>query len=655
MTLRLGIDVGGTFTDAIAVGDHGVVAAKVLSTPGNQAAGVKEAIREVLEAIDRGAKDVRTVTHGTTVATNALLDRKGARTALIATEGFSDLLVLGRQARPHLYDLTRHPTPPVIPTELSFEVNERQSSNGVLRPLDRRSLRKVIADIDSADVESVAICLLFSFADPVHEELVAAAVSDSLPDAFVVTSHEIAPEFREYERAVTTAVDAYLGPITRRYLGRLDSDREELGLPEPEIMQSNGGVCSVADASRHAARLILSGPVGGVAGAGALAQLLDIGDVVTLDMGGTSTDVGVIRDGKIGRSPGLSIDGLPIRLPSIDVHTVGAGGGSIAWIDSGGALRVGPISAGARPGPACYGRGGTEPTVTDANLILGYLSEAQPLGDLRLDWKAAFRALTELEAGFDSVEALAEGIVAVANAEMARAIRVVTVEKGLDPGEFHLLAFGGAGPLHASALAEELQLAGVIVPATPGVLSALGLTLGERRFEIAQSMIRPLQSLLEPELQDAFDDLRARSLKDWSTVETYCDLRYRGQSFELEIPYSGREPLAALETRFHHEHELAYGYSSPSSAVELVALRVAMRQPRESVDLNKTGTWFSDLGRREIRWHGEKVEAPVVSGIGFGELDGPAVIDLSNSTCIVPPDWVARQVGSLALTLEPKP
>jgi N-methylhydantoinase A len=263
--------------------------------------------------------------------------------------------------------------------------------------------------------------------------------------------------------------------------------------------------------------------------------------------------------------------------------------------------------------------------------------------------------LAELEAGFDSVEALAEGIVAVANAEMARAIRVVTVEKGLDPGEFHLLAFGGAGPLHASALAEELQLAGVIVPATPGVLSALGLTLGERRFEIAQSMIRPLQSLLEPELQDAFDDLRARSLKDWSTVETYCDLRYRGQSFELEIPYSGLEPLAALETRFHHEHELAYGYSSPSSAVELVALRVAMRQPRESVDLNKTGTWFSDLGRREIRWHGEKVEAPVVSGIGFGELDGPAVIDLSNSTCIVPPDWVARQVGSLALTLEPKP
>jgi N-methylhydantoinase A len=648
----VGIDVGGTFTDAIVLSARGYASAKVPSTPEDQSVGVIEAVGALLAASAGEADGVASIMHGTTIATNALLERKGARTAFVTTAGFRDLLVLARQTRPHLYDLARRPPEPVAPPELAFEVDERQSAGGVLKPLTRESVAAVVEQLRSADVEAVAVCLLFAYADSSPEQEVAAALRTALPDAVVVASHELVPEFREYERAVTTSVDAYLGPTTSRYLRKLGAACASTALPEPEIMQSSGGVASLADASAHAARLILSGPAGGIVGARAVAEALGLTDVVTLDMGGTSTDVGVIRDGSIGRSPGLVVGGLPIRLPSIDIHTVGAGGGSIAWLDSGGALRVGPESAGATPGPACYGRGGIEPTVTDADLVLGYLDESQPLSGLSLDRGAALSALGRLDAGFDSPDALAEGIFAVANAEMGRAIRVVTIEKGLDARDYHLLAFGGAGPLHAVALADELDMRGVIVPAAPGVLSALGLALSDRRFDMARSVLRSLGEFDEHDLRATIEALARQSPRPPDLVEVYCDLRYLGQSFELEVPYEVGESLAHLERRFHEAHEVAYGFTQPASGVELVSVRVAARELREPVDLDHASPAGLDRGRRPVVWRGERTNAQVFAGVGVGRLRGPAIVDLGNATCLVPPGWTATQVRSIGLVIE---
>ena len=463
----LGVDVGGTFTDAVLVADGAVTTAKV-PTATRQEESVLAAARAV------GADRVDRFAHGTTAATNALLERRGARTAFVTTAGFEHLLHVRRQNRPHLYRLCDDHPEPLVPLDRSFGVRERIGPEGVLEPLDLASL----PDVD-ADVEAIAVCLLFAFRDSSHERAVADELRRRLPGVRVVASHEVAPEFREYERASTTAVDAYLGPVVSRYLTALGERALAAGLPAPLVMRSSGGVATIEEAAAHPAWALVSGPAAGVVGAARAAQLAGVENAISLDMGGTSTDVCLIADGEAARSTERAVAGLPIRLPTIDLHTVGAGGGSIAWVDEGGALRVGPRSAGADPGPACYGRGGTEPTVTDANLLLGRLPE-RISGGVELDREAAERALGDLDPA---------DVVAVVNAEMLRALRVVSVERGHDPREFALIAFGGAGPLHACALADELGIETVLVPEVRG-RAVRSRARGERRAERRGALLR---------------------------------------------------------------------------------------------------------------------------------------------------------------------
>jgi N-methylhydantoinase A len=524
----LGIDVGGTFTDAVLVAEGQVTTAKVPTL-----ARQEESVVAAAAAV--GAAGVERFTHGTTIATNALLERRGARTALVATNGFEHVLHLRRQTRAHLYRPCAEHPPPLVPLERCVGVEGRISREGELVPLD-------LASLPELDAEAIAVCLLFAFRDPSHERTVADELRRRHPHAHVVASHEVAPEFREYERASTTVVDAYLGPVLSKYLLALSAACRADGLPDPLVMRSSGGVATLEEAAGHAAFALLSGPAAGVVGAARIAALAGFPDALAFDMGGTSTDVCAIVEGVARREHERDVGGFPVRLPTLAVHTVGAGGGSIVWRDSGGALRVGPESAGAEPGPACYGRGGERPTVTDANLLLERLPRVLP-GGIELDADAARRALGELDPG---------AVLEVVNAEMVRALRVVSVEQGLDPRDFALVAFGGAGPLHACALAEELGIATVLVPAAAGVLSALGLVAADERRDAVRSFVAPLEE--------------AGELPD----EGEADLRYAGQSFELTVPLGD-----GVAERFHEAHAHRYGYADRGRALELVAVRTA--------------------------------------------------------------------------------
>ena len=567
----LGIDVGGTFTDAVLLGDGGLRSAKVPT-----AAAQEESVVAAAGAV--GAASVERFSHGTTIATNALLERKGATTAFVATEGFEHLLHLRRQTRAHLYRLCGELPAPLVPLERCHGVRERIGPGGVLVPLELGSL----PDLNGA--EAVAVCLLFSFRDPSHERAVADELRQRLPGVHVVASHEVAPEFREYERASTTAADAYLGPVCARYFRSLAARCLEAGLPEPLVMRSSGGVATVEEAAEHAALVLVSGPAGGVVGAARVAAEAEISNAISFDMGGTSTDVCLVSGGHAERTLERSVGGLPIRLPMVDIHTVGAGGGSIVWRDAGGAVRVGPESAGANPGPACYGRGGERPTVTDANLLLGRLPE-RLAGGVELDRDSAERAM----AGFDPAD-----VVEVVNAEMLRALRVVSVERGYDPRDFALVAFGGAGPLHACALAEELAISTVLVPAAAGVLSALGLVASEERRDHVRSYVCPLEDASE------------------LPAEGEADLRYRGQSFELTVALGD-----GLAERFHRAHEERYGYADPGRPVELVAVRWAEMTPAPELPV------------------GDGPAGPSL------RLSGPALLELDGASCWIPRGWVA--------------
>jgi len=534
----LGIDVGGTFTDAVLVADGQVRTAKVPT-----AARQEESV--VAVAVALGVEDVERFTHGTTIATNALLERRGARTAFVTTAGFEHVLHLRRQTRAHLYRPCAEHTPPLVPLERCVGVRGRIGPAGELAPLELDSLPEL-------DADAIAICLLFSFRDTEHEEALVAEIRSRCPSAHVVASHEVAPEFREYERASTTVVDAYLGPVLAGYLGALAAGCRDAGLPEPLVMRSSGGVTTLEEGAAHAAFALLSGPAAGVVGAARIAALSGYANALSFDMGGTSTDVCAIVEGVARREHEREIGGFPVRLPTLAVHTVGAGGGSIVWLDEGGAIRVGPESAGAKPGPACYGHGGERATVTDANLLLGRLPMALP-GGIELDADAASRALGELDP---------EAVIDVVNAEMVRALRVVSVEQGLDPRDFALVAFGGAGPLHACALADELGMATVLVPAAAGVLSALGLVAADERRDFVRSYVAPLEA--------------ARELPD----DGEADIRYTGQSFELTVPLGPR-----LAERFHEAHEHRYGYADRDRALELVAVRTVETRPAPPVHI----------------------------------------------------------------------
>jgi len=575
----LGVDVGGTFTDAVLLDEGRLTTVKVPTAPRQE-----ESVLAAARAL--GADEIERFSHGTTIATNALLERKGARTAFISTEGFEHLLHLRRQNRAHLYRLCVDHPEPLVPLERCHGVRERMGPDGLLAPLDLATLPDL-----GLDVEAVAVCLLFAFRDPAHERAVADELRRRLPGMHVVASHEIAPEFREYERAATTAADAYLGPLVGRYLRGLGDACRDAGLPGPLVMRSSGGVATIAEAAEHAALILVSGPAAGAVGAADLARLSGIENAISFDMGGTSTDVCLVSGGRVERTSERAVAGLPVRLPMVDVHTVGAGGGSIVWRDHGGALRVGPESAGAEPGPACYGRGGERATVTDANLLLGRLP-GRLAGGFELDGDAAERALAGLDPA-DVIEAV--------NAEMLRALRVVSVERGYDPREFALVAFGGAGPLHACALAEELEIGTVLVPAAAGVLSALGLVVSDERRDSVRSYLCPLAE--------------AGPLPE----EGEADLRYRGQSFELTV-----ELGPDLQERFHRAHEARYGYADREREIELVAIRTAEVRPGPALALEP----------------GEPLE-----------LAGPAVLELDGATCWIPPGWVGVRDGNSTLRL----
>jgi N-methylhydantoinase A len=560
----LGIDVGGTFTDAVLVDDGEVRTVKVPTAPCQE-----ESV--VAAAAELGMDDVDRFTHGTTIATNALLERRGARTAFVTTAGFEHLLHLRRQTRAHLYRQCAEHAPPLVPLERCHGVGGRMGPAGELAPLELDSL-------DELDAEAVAICLLFAFRNTEHERAVAAEVRRRHPFAHVVASHEVAPEFREYERASTTTVDAYLGPVLARYLGALAEACRGAGLVEPLIMRSSGGVTTLDEAAAHAAFALLSGPAAGVVGAARIASLAGFENALSFDMGGTSTDVCAIVDGVARREHEREVGGFPVRLPTLAVHSVGAGGGSIVWLDEGGAIRVGPESAGADPGPACYGHRGTRPTVTDATLLLGRLPAVLP-GDITLDAEAAATALGELDP---------RSVVEVVDAEMARALRVVSVEQGLDPRDFALVAFGGAGPLHACALADELGMRTVLVPAAAGVLSALGLVAADERRDSVRSYVTALAD--------------AGALP--ATGE--ADIRYAGQSFELTVALGPR-----LAERFHEAHAERYGHADRERALELVAVRTAEIRPAPAV----------------------RVDGPRLV------VRGPHVLELAGATAWIPSGW----------------
>ena len=650
---RLGIDVGGTFTDLVALSEGRLVTAKVPSTPRDQSEGVMSAI----EAAEVEAASVGALAHGMTVATNALLERRGARMALVTTEGFRDVLEIARQNRPSLYDLAMDRPPPLAPRELRFTVKERMGPEGEIEPLDEESLQGAVEALRAADVQAVAVCLLFAFAHPEHERRVGEALREALPDVHVSLSSEVLPEFREYERFSTTAADAYLGPKLTAYLKNLAEKAEAAGVPPPLIMQSSGGVVPVEDAAADAAGCVLSGPAGGVVGAAHVGSLGGYGELLTFDMGGTSTDVAPIIAGEAQTTTETVVAGVPIKLPMVDVHTVSAGGGSVAWADAGGALRVGPHSAGAEPGPAGYGKGGEEPTVTDANLSLGYLAHGARLGgEVVLDRARSEEALGSLgkRLGLGAEEA-ALGIVRVANAEMVRALRVISVERGLDPREFALLAFGGAGGMHACALAEELGMGTVLFPRAGGVLSALGLAISDLRRDYVRPYLVPLNELDIGEFEARYEEMEAAAANDLQGPAHHrrADLRYGGQSFELTVDADVPEEL---EERFHAAHEGRYGYRMEEEPVELVNLRLVATVPVEKPALDEPDpAGQAEAGRREANFDGEWLEVSVLDRETMGrgsEVEGPAIVEFREATCVVRPGWSGAVDGVGNLVLE---
>ncbi|MDQ4058255.1 MAG: hydantoinase/oxoprolinase family protein [Actinomycetota bacterium] len=638
--MRIGVDVGGTFTDVVIVHEGEVVTAKVPSTV--------EQSEGVLNGIERSGVDVAAAeafAHGTTVATNALLERSGARTVLVTTEGFRDVIEIGRQDRHSLYDLTLDRSPPLVQRDHRIIVAERCGPQGVIRPLVEDEIDAVIDAVDESKPEAVAVCLLFGYLHPEHERKVADAIRERLPGVHVSVSHEVLAEFREFERFSTTVADAYLGPRLATYLMKLSQACEHVSIPRPVVMQSSGGVMDLERAAANAAACVLSGPAAGVVGASHVARLGGFEDVLTFDMGGTSTDVAPVVGGRVQRTTEGSIGDVPIKLPMVDVHTVGAGGGSIAWIDDGGALKAGPQSAGANPGPACYGRGGSEPTVSDANLVLGYLAEGASLGgDITLDRSLAMKAVTSVAdpLGLEVVET-AQGIVRVANAEMIRALRVVSVERGLDPRAFALIAFGGAGPLHACALAEELGVATVLIPRAGGVLSALGLALSEMRADYVRPLLGGIDELGEDALRESFSPMieQARAeLGSDAILERAADLRYRGQSFELTVE---ADELDGMIESFHETHRRRFGYRMDDEAIETVGVRltasIAVDVPK-LVEDEPLGT--SATHHRRANFDGEWVETLVHSrdelGVG-SEVEGPCIVEFAEATAVVRPGW----------------
>jgi len=671
--LVVGVDTGGTFTDFFALASDGrIYTHKTLSTPDDPGRAVVTGLDELLATVGEAPGPPRVV-HGSTVATNAVLERKGAKTAFVTTAGFKDMLLIGRQSRRELYNLTPPLAAPLIPPELCFEVEERIGvDGGVLAPLVADAAPRLAEALEEAGVESVSVVLLHSYKNPEHEQ----RLGDALRRAgfHVSVSSDILPEHREFERASTTALNAYVSPLMNRYLTKLSAALERRGIASLRVMQSSGGVTDAAHAGDYGVHTILSGPAGGAVGARKCAAAAGFDHIITFDMGGTSTDVS-LAPGRLLTTTESAIEGYPVRVPVIAIHTVGAGGGSIAAVDPGGALRVGPQSVGARPGPACYGLGGEQFTVTDANVVLGRLPASWFLGGrLRLDLEAAERAQRRLAESLGaSLDDAAYGVLRVVNSNMERALKVISVEQGYDPRDFALVSFGGAGSLHACELARAMSIPKVIVPPYPGVLSALGMALADLVKTASRAVIGPLDEKAAASARKVAGELIAQVREALSregappeaqAVHIWADLRYARQSFELSVPCPDlldAEPAAlaqSLAAAFHEAHRTAYGYAHPGEQVEIVAVRVrgegrSERPPLGGVGPQKGAPAPAAVQRAYFStgW----AETPVYERAGLGHgaaIEGPAIVVEDHATLLVPPGCLLTVHPSGALLID---
>jgi len=669
---RIGIDVGGTFTDlflqdlkTLRVARH-----KLLSTPGTPHVAPLRGIREILEQVGGEGNAIAFVGLGTTVMTNALLERKGARTGLITTAGFRDLLEIARQKRPHTFDPFVSKPAPLVTRDLRVEVRERMSADGsILRPLDAESLVGAIDQLLTRGVEAIAICFLNSYANPVHEREAARVLRERWPEGHVCVSADVLPEFREYERLSSTIVNAYLMPVTRNYLRRFESEIAALGVSHtPFVMNSGGGIMTPDQAGERPIDTLFSGPSGGVSGAVHVSTRAGCPNIITFDMGGTSTDVCLVQNGKAQVSHTRVINGVPLKAAALDVHTVGAGGSSIAHIDAGGMLRVGPHSAGARPGPACYMLGGEEPTTTDANVVLGRLNPDYLLGGaLALDSKRSAAAIEQHVArpkGISVVEAAAS-IIALADTNMAHAVRFVSVERGLDPGDFVLVAFGGAGPVHAASVARQLGIRSVLVPPAPGVLCAMGVLVKDLQMDVSQTRVCSEASAdCCGTIDAAYRGLEQKVRNEFGgdggqhgqvTLERSADVRYVGQNHELTVTAPAgtfdNEALTTVKRHFNAAHREMFGYASEEKLIELVTLRVNASVAVERMDVASVAAPMDQRvqasGRRNVFFDERDgfVECPVYERGALApgaSFHGPAIVEQMDATTVVPPDFEGR-------------
>ncbi len=681
LSYRLGADIGGTFTDIVLLGPDGEYhTKKVPSTPADYAEGILDGAVQALGDHGVDEASVREVIHGTTVASNTVLENKGARTALITTKGFRDVLELRRLRVPHLYSLFYEPPTPLVPRRLRLEVDERVGADGeVIRPLDEGSVCAAVERIRAEGADSVAVCLLHSYRNGDHERRVGEIVRKELPDLFCCLSVDVLAEIREYERTSTTVVNAYLGPIVQGYLSSLSGKARSAGIIAPlRIMQSNGGVMSLDRAAESPVRIVESGPAAGVVAAQRVGERVGLDNVISFDMGGTTAKASLIEDGSLSWTTeheigaGISLSsrlvkggGHAVKVPVVDLAEVGAGGGSIVWIDRGGALRVGPRSAGAVPGPACYGAGGDQPTVTDANVVLGYISPSELAGGaVRLRPDLSAKALQDRVAaplGTPLLEA-AYGVHIVANVTMIRAIRAVSTYRGRDPRDFALLAFGGSGPVHAAEMARSLGVRTVVVPPAPGLLSAVGLLEALPEYHFVQTHFAPVDGVDPTDVTGAYERMERRAVSDLTQegypaddIETRraADLRYVGQAYELTVPCpSGRldsAALSALAETFHDEHERTYGHKAGEEPVEIVNLRLTAMGGAGQVSPTRPGGSGAAEPQREDRsaYFGAEhglVTTPVIgrSGLSTGPEQGPLIVEEYDATTVVPPNCTAR-------------
>jgi len=680
--MRIGIEIGGTFTDLVALSEDGVRTLKVSSTPDEPERGVFDALSALSAQLGHGVDRADTLVHGSTVATNALIERRGGRTALVATRGFRDILELQRELKSRNYDLAYARTRPLVPRNCVVEADERLDARGeVVDALDEAALEASLRELfDRIEPESLAVCLLHAYQNPVHERRVrdiALALRPGLP---VSLSSEVMPEYREYERASTTVMNAYLAPIVQSYLGRLQSRLDGSGFDGRfYLMQSNGGMLPADQSQQHAVRMLVSGPAAGVTGAIRMAAASGYRNVITLDMGGTSTDICLVNDTRAQIVTGKLIDRLPVLAPMLDITAIGAGGGSLAWFDTAGTFQVGPKSAGAQPGPACYGRGGTSATLTDACVVMGLIRPDRFLGgSMPLDMAAARSALSGVAhrlgyEGQSAIERAAEGMFRIACANMLQATRQVSIERGYDPREYAVVAYGGAGPLHAVVLAEDIGAKTVLVPPNPGVTSAMGLLLADFRLDYVRSRTLRLEQANRDAILALFEELRVAAQDDLETmappgvptVQYSMDMRYVGQGYELLIDI---EPFAADGTpdagllekaaeRFHALHQRRMGHAFPEQAVRAINYRARLVVPQQpfvpASRARAQAPAAAEQGR--IFWNGAHMACQVVQRNALAEGDlvaGAALVEDGSASTFIPPGWTARLDAQGALVIE---